>query len=117
MWISISYSYRSIVSVLADLHKIDYKSIGLASYGKSSNFYPRQIATLAHISKLQAATKDTHGNTVGELPRLNDMITWFEKNQVKDEATIAHGDFKVLRLFLFGFYLFYEILSSFHFRH
>jgi hypothetical protein len=50
---------------------------------------------LVKVSTIQANVKDENGKEVGPLPRLDDMIKWFKKNEIDDETTIVHGDFKV----------------------
>ncbi|CAG8781960.1 41495_t:CDS:2 [Gigaspora margarita] len=70
-------------------------SIGLENYGKPSGFYSRQIRSLPKISEKQAATMDDEGNKVGPLPRLNEMIQWFKNNEIADDTSIIHGDFKI----------------------
>ncbi|KAF7725777.1 hypothetical protein EC973_009394 [Apophysomyces ossiformis] len=86
----------SAIETLAKLHQVDYAAIGLGDYGRSSGFYDRQVKSLYKVSQIQAAVKDTDtGELVGPIPRLDDMITWFKKNQVPDKATIAHGDYKI----------------------
>lgn len=77
---------------------MDFKAIGLETYGRNSGFYERQMKSLHKVSSAQASVvdKDT-GDKVEELPRLDEMFAWFKKNQPKDKATIVHGDFKVKR--------------------
>ncbi|CAG8437844.1 7988_t:CDS:2 [Funneliformis caledonium] len=87
--------WYAVIDTLAKLHSVDYKAIGLSGYGKSSGFYTRQIRSLVKVSAAQAAVKDDSGNEVGSLPRLDEMISWFKRNLVDDEATIIHGDFKL----------------------
>ena len=50
---------------------------------------------MVKVSTIQAAVKDKNGNEVGPLPRLDDMINWLKRNEIDDETTIVHGDFKV----------------------
>ncbi|KAJ3043307.1 hypothetical protein HDV00_005310 [Rhizophlyctis rosea] len=64
-------------------------------FGKPKGFYERQIRTLVGVSRVQAQVKDDKGDAVGELYRLDDAIAWFQRNQVTDETTIVHGDFKL----------------------
>ncbi|CAG8727044.1 17237_t:CDS:2, partial [Racocetra persica] len=87
--------WYSAIDTLVKLHSVDYKSIGLVNYGKPSGFYSRQIRSLFKVSEAQAATMDDKGNKVGSLPRLNDMIQWFKNNEILDDTSIIHGDFKV----------------------
>ncbi|KAF0357976.1 APH-domain-containing protein [Gigaspora margarita] len=87
--------WYSAIESLAKLHSVNYKSIGLENYGKPSGFYSRQIRSLPKISEKQAATMDDEGNKVGPLPRLNEMIQWFKNNEIADDTSIIHGDFKI----------------------
>ncbi|KAI7857999.1 kinase-like domain-containing protein [Circinella umbellata] len=98
---SISYEERrqcwfSAMETLAKLHRVNYKSIGLGDYGKSSGFYERQIRSLGKVSAAQAAATDEDtGAVVGPIPRLDELFAWFKRNQANDEATIVHGDYKI----------------------
>ncbi|RKO88431.1 kinase-like domain-containing protein, partial [Blyttiomyces helicus] len=87
--------YFSIVETLARLHKANYKEIGLQNYGKAGGFYERQIRRLVQVSQAQGAVKDASGAAVGQLYKLEESIAWFKKNQVPDEVTVCHGDFKL----------------------
>ncbi|CAG8626139.1 10144_t:CDS:2 [Cetraspora pellucida] len=87
--------WYSAIYTLVKLHSVDYKSIGLENYGNPSGFYSRQIHSLFKVSEAQAATIDDKNNKVGSLPRLNDMIQWFKNNEISDDTSIIHGDFKV----------------------
>ncbi len=89
------FSWYAVIDTLAKLHSVDYKTVGLANYGKPSGFYSRQIRSLVKVSAAQAAVKDENGKEVGPLPRLDEMIRWFRRNEVDDETAIVHGDFKV----------------------
>ncbi|KAI9484252.1 MAG: kinase-like domain-containing protein [Benjaminiella poitrasii] len=88
--------WYSAIETLAKLHRVDFKAIGLENYGRNSGFYDRQMKSLGKVSQAQEAAKDEEtGQAVGPIPRLNDMFSWFKRNQVKDQATIIHGDFKI----------------------
>lgn len=45
--------YFAAILTLAEFHKVDFKKVGLESYGRSGGFYPRQLKRLLDISKLQ----------------------------------------------------------------
>jgi aminoglycoside phosphotransferase (APT) family kinase protein len=90
------YSWLSAIGTLSKLHSVDYKAIGLEGYGKDAGFYARQMRSLRKVSEAQGAVVDqVTGKPVGPIPRLNEMFDWFSRNQVKDQATIVHGDFKI----------------------
>lgn len=82
--------WHAAIKTLAQLHAVDFKRIGLESYGKQVGFYKRQMKSLARISDAQSK-----GELVDPIPRLDEIFSWFEKNQVKDEARLIHGDFKI----------------------
>ncbi|ORZ03769.1 kinase-like domain-containing protein [Syncephalastrum racemosum] len=88
--------WYSAVETLAKLHKVDYAKIGLQGYGRDSGFYDRQMKSLGKISEAQAAVKDQDsGEIVGPIPRVSELYAWFKRNQVTDQATIVHGDYKI----------------------
>ncbi|RKP25217.1 kinase-like domain-containing protein [Syncephalis pseudoplumigaleata] len=69
--------WRSAIETLAKLHRVDYKAIGLASYGRSGGFYTRQIRSLQTVSTAQAAVVDARGVAVRPIERIDDMLAWF----------------------------------------
>jgi aminoglycoside phosphotransferase (APT) family kinase protein len=78
------------------LHSVDFKAIGLEGYGRDSGFYARQMKSLRKVSDAQAAVVDEEtGEAVGPIPRLDELYAWFKRNEVKDQATIVHGDYKI----------------------
>ncbi|CAG8458298.1 12787_t:CDS:2 [Ambispora leptoticha] len=87
--------WYSAIDTLAKLHSVDYKSIGLEGYGKPSGFYSRQIRSLLKVTAVQAAVRDENGVAVGEIPRLDEIIKWLKRNELPDETTIVHGDYKI----------------------
>ncbi|KAI9505465.1 kinase-like domain-containing protein [Coemansia spiralis] len=87
--------WDALVDVLAKLHKVDFREIGLGDYGKQGGYYDRQLRSLAHVAEAQGAAADTNGVRVGELQRLGQLKQWFARNACPDETTIVHGDFKM----------------------
>ncbi|KAI9138104.1 kinase-like domain-containing protein [Paraphysoderma sedebokerense] len=89
--------WHAALNSLALLHSVDplSPSIGLAKYGKHSSYYPRQLKTLSAVSTAQSKVTNRKGEKVGMLPRFKEMVEWLDKNQVKDELSITHGDFKM----------------------
>jgi aminoglycoside phosphotransferase (APT) family kinase protein len=79
--------YTSMAEVLAKLHKVDWKAVGLSDYGRPENYVARQIA---RWSKQYEASK------TGEIPAMDRLIEWLPKNiPPRDETTIAHGDYRL----------------------
>ncbi|EOA89002.1 hypothetical protein ACJQWK_06158 [Exserohilum turcicum] len=90
--------WRSAITTLAKFHRVDPASVNLASYGKHSGFYSRQITTFNTISQSQAAAQDKEtGEPVGKIPHQDAMVSFFTdpKTQPQDRATFVHGDYKI----------------------
>ncbi|RKP12630.1 kinase-like domain-containing protein, partial [Piptocephalis cylindrospora] len=84
------------VSVLALLHQVSPRDVGLESYGPPANYYARQKRSLSKVSDAQARVVDkSTGAPVGPLPRLDDLMAWYDKNAAQDQCTIVHGDYKI----------------------
>ncbi|KNG44104.1 APH-domain-containing protein [Stemphylium lycopersici] len=90
--------WHSAITTLAKFHRVAPASVNLASYGKNSGFYNRQLATFNTICQSQASAKDKEtGEPVGKIPHQDEMVEFFknEKTQPKDRATFVHGDYKI----------------------
>lgn len=81
----------AMARTLAQLHSFDANKIGLGDYGKHSGFYERQIKTMANVTKQQVAGGQ---GKVAAIPRLSELLAWFESHMPEDRATIIHGDYK-----------------------
>ncbi|KAK3366952.1 kinase-like domain-containing protein [Lasiosphaeria ovina] len=90
--------WADAIRVLAKLHRVDPRAVGLEAFGKASGFYTRQVATWRTICDAQASVRDveTH-EPVGPLPHFADLIDFFadEAQQPVDRGTLIHGDFKI----------------------
>ncbi len=79
--------YEDFARILARLHAIDYKAIGLEDFGKEGNFYARQISRWS---------KQYEASQTEDLPAMNALMEWLPKNVPElDESTIAHGDYRI----------------------
>jgi len=84
--------YEEILRVLAILHAVDYKAIGLADYGKPGNYFGRQIN---RWSRQYEASKTR------EIASMDRLMKWLPENIPADEATcIVHGDYRLDNLVL-----------------
>lgn len=74
--------------VLARLHKVDYKAVGLGDYGKEGQYFERQIARWS--SQYDLAKTE-------EIPEMERLKSWLPANipAGSDETTIAHGDYRL----------------------
>ena len=90
--------WSEAVRTLAKLHRVDPATAGLASFGRPSGFYDRQISTWRTICEAQAATRDVDSDEpVGALPRFAEMMAFFSNKglQPADRGTLIHGDYKI----------------------
>lgn len=90
--------WADAVRVLAKLHRIDPREVGLENFGKDTGFYSRQVTTWRTICEAQAAIEDVETREpVGPLPYFNEMMGFFadERQQPLDRGTLIHGDFKI----------------------
>ena len=74
--------------VLARLHKVDYKAVGLGDYGKEGQYFERQISRWT--SQYDLAKTE-------EIPEMERLKVWLPGNipPGSDETTIAHGDYRL----------------------
>ena len=93
-----SLLWREAVHTLARLHAVDYKKVGLETFGKPHGFYNRQIQTWTTICASQAKAVDVETKEpVGQLPHFEETVRFFknEKSQPRDRTTLVHGDYKI----------------------
>jgi len=82
--------YDSMNDVLARLHKVDFRAVGLGDYGRPDGYVARQ---LARWSKQYEASK------IDEIPEMDRLIEWLNQHiPAADETTIAHGDYRMENL-------------------
>jgi aminoglycoside phosphotransferase (APT) family kinase protein len=79
--------YDSMNDVLARLHKVDFRAVGLGDYGRPAAYVERQVA---RWSKQYEASKT---EVIAEMDRLIEWLT--QHIPAGDETTIAHGDYRM----------------------
>lgn len=88
--------WHSAVQTLAKLHRLDYKALGLDTFGRSSGFYDRQLKTWRRTAASQESVVDVEtGKPVGSIPHLPKLLSYFGQEQPVDRAMIVHGDYKI----------------------
>ena len=93
-----SHRWHDAICTLAKLHRVNFKSVGLSDFGRSSDFYNRQIKTLDTIAAAQAQVVDVETKVpVGKIPHFDKMVELFRNpaTQPKDRTTLVHGDYKI----------------------
>jgi aminoglycoside phosphotransferase (APT) family kinase protein len=79
--------FHAMNETLARLHMVDYQSIGLGDFGRSGNYFERQIA---RWSKQYLEDVDA-----GRDPAMDRLIEWLPAHiPSDDETSIVHGDFR-----------------------
>ncbi|WGS17780.1 MULTISPECIES: phosphotransferase family protein [unclassified Bradyrhizobium] len=81
--------YRSMCAALAAIHKLDFRAVGLADFGKPGNYFARQ---LSRWSKLWIEyRRDDDDN-----PALDRMVRWLSERVPESEGlALCHGDFRM----------------------
>jgi aminoglycoside phosphotransferase (APT) family kinase protein len=90
--------WHEAIRTLAKFHSVDFRKIGLESYGKCDRFYDRQLATWKQICTAQSQAVDVDSKQpVGQIPHFDDLLRFFaDKNlQPLDRVTLVHGDYKL----------------------
>ncbi|MCA8348463.1 phosphotransferase family protein [Burkholderia cepacia] len=79
--------YGEMNRVIAALHGVDVARTGLDSFGKSGNYFSRQIARWS---------KQCRTSTMPVSESMNRLIAWLpERIPDDDETTLVHGDFRL----------------------
>lgn len=78
--------YLELVDVIARLHKIDFEKLGLGDFGKTGNYFERQID---RWSKQYVAAETT------KIDDMDKLMAWLPTAIPSDAAvSIVHGDFR-----------------------
>ncbi len=79
--------YEEATRVLAAIHNVDYKAVGLGDYGRPDGYVARQVARW---------TKQYIASQTADVASMNALIEWLPKHVPADEATsLVHGDFRL----------------------
>jgi aminoglycoside phosphotransferase (APT) family kinase protein len=79
--------YDAMNQVLARLHLVDWRAIGLEGYGRPGNYFERQI---------NRWTRQWYASKTREIPEMERLIAWLPKHLPPgDETTIVHGDYRL----------------------
>jgi aminoglycoside phosphotransferase (APT) family kinase protein len=79
--------YDAACDVLAKLHRIDYRAVGLAGYGKPTGYVARQVSRWS---------KQYVASCVEDTPAMSELMQWLPAHlPAQDEAAIAHGDYRI----------------------
>lgn len=83
--------------------------VGLATFGRSSAYFARQLRTLAKVAATQTKYTDVGrfcsvarllldahcAGSCQPIPRFEDMLKWLRARLPAESVSIVHGDYKV----------------------
>jgi aminoglycoside phosphotransferase (APT) family kinase protein len=79
--------YDEMNRVISQLHTVDYKAIGLESFGKPGNYFGRQI---------DRWTRQYKASETEKIEAMDQLIEWLPQNiPPGDETSIVHGDYRL----------------------
>ncbi len=79
-----------MIEILARLHNVDFRAVGLEDYGRVGGYMARQVKRWSS----QYEASKTH-----EIPEMDKLIVWLADNMPDDdETTIVHGDYRMENL-------------------
>ncbi len=79
--------YDAMADVLARLHSVDYRAVGLESYGRAGGYCARQVKRWS--TQYEASKTD-------DVPEMDKLIRWLADRMPETEATtIVHGDYRM----------------------
>jgi aminoglycoside phosphotransferase (APT) family kinase protein len=78
--------YDSMNQVLARLHTVDYKAIGLGDFGRTGQYIQRQI---------HRWTSSTAPPRLERIESMERLISGCPSTSAEDSTTLVHGDFRL----------------------
>jgi aminoglycoside phosphotransferase (APT) family kinase protein len=79
--------FFEMIRVLAALHSVDYEAMGLSDFGKSGNYFARQIG---RWSKQYVSAK------TDQIQSMENLMNYLPQNVPPDDITcIVHGDYRM----------------------
>jgi len=79
--------YSEMNRVIAALHGVDYRAVGLEGFGKPGNYLARQIARWS---------KQYQASETEKIDAMDRLIEWLPENiPAGDETAVVHGDFRM----------------------
>ena len=80
--------YEDLARVLAELHAVDWRAVGLGDFGRSEGYMERQV---------QRWARQWEAVKVEEMPEMDRLAAWLaaRTRMVEEETAIAHGDYRL----------------------
>ena len=84
--------YGSMIDVLARIHTVDWRAVGLADFGRPGNYFTRQI----HRWSTQYRASETE-----KIEAMEHLMVWLPEHVPSgDETTLVHGDYRLGNLLI-----------------
>lgn len=89
--------FLAMVDTLADLHRVDYRAIGLGDFGRPEGYVARQLVRWSKQYVVDA-------EIAGRVPAMERLIEWLPKNlpAVEPAPAVVHGDFRLDNMIFAG---------------
>lgn len=79
--------YEAMVHIMATLHQVDFRAVGLADYGRIGGYMARQ---------LRRWTQQYEATKIDDIPEMEQLMAWLPVHMPDDsDTTIVHGDFRL----------------------
>jgi aminoglycoside phosphotransferase (APT) family kinase protein len=79
--------YEAMIAALAALHQVKYDTIGLTGYGKTGNYFARQV---------QRWTQQYRASETERIEEVEKLIAWLPKTVPEQaDVCIVHGDYRL----------------------
>jgi aminoglycoside phosphotransferase (APT) family kinase protein len=80
--------YHDLARVLAALHRVDWRAVGLEGFGRPQGYMQRQVALW---------TRQWQAARVEDMPTMDMLAQWLQDHLPPDDepACIAHGDYRL----------------------
>ena len=80
-------TYEEMCRVLAALHQVDWRALGLETFGKAGNYFQRQTARWS---------RQCEGSTLPLPPAVRRLMEWLPDHiPQREETTLLHGDYRL----------------------
>ncbi|WP_069298624.1 phosphotransferase family protein [Neptunicoccus sediminis] len=84
--------FNDAARVLAAIHTVDWQAADLSDYGKTQDYYPRQVRRWAR----QWETAKAAGMEAQFSNRIDRLAAWFAENiPAESPTTLVHGDYRI----------------------
>lgn len=83
-----STMYNQMNQVMTSLHSVDVEAVGLQDYGKTGNYFERQLSRWSKQYRL---------SEINKIPEMDRLIDWLDSHLPADDGRVSlvHGDYRL----------------------